>query len=367
MVSQFKLKDEKTVIYGNVYTPEGDISDSVIILSHEFGMNMLSAARYAKKLCKAGFKTYIFDFLGSGAGKSKGRKSTEMSVLTECEDLTRVLDYVKEQEPNRKIILGGCSQGGFVSALLAAKRNHDVEKLFLLYPAFCIPDDARRGCIIGKKIDTENIPEKFTALGYVKLGRKYVEEARSLEPWREIENFSKPVLILHGDHDGIVPLSYSEKAEAVYSNSELYIYRGAGHVFPRKKDVDRAVSNIVAFINGYKEALTVDVKITGIKLRKNKLLISFGGNSVGEHFKGKILDGAVDTWIFKGLKCISKKAEYTITADTGNIHIVNADVGNGWTPLVTADKPCGFDFGDCYAIVKQRTKGPLVRIFARKQ
>ncbi len=250
MVSQFKLKDEKTVIYGKVYTPEGDISDSVIILSHEFGMNMLSTARYAKKLCKAGFKTYIFDFLGSGAGKSKGRKSTEMSVLTECEDLSRVLDYVKEQEPNRKIILGGCSQGGFVSALLAVKRNHDVEKLFLLYPAFCIPDDARRGCIIGKKIDTENIPEKFTALGYVKLGRKYVEEARSLEPWREIENFSKPVLILHGDHDGIVPLSYSEKAEEIYPNANLLVYHGARHMFPRRKDVIRAVLDVAEFIRG---------------------------------------------------------------------------------------------------------------------
>ncbi len=251
MVIKFKLKDEQTIICGKVYTSKADKSDSVIILSHEFGMNMLSTARYAKKLCKAGFDTYIFDFLGSGAGKSKGRKSTEMSVLTECEDLSRVLDYVKEQEPNRKIILGGCSQGGFVSALLAAKRNHDVEKLFLLYPAFCIPDDARRGCIIGKKIDTENIPEKFTALGYVRLGKKYVEEAKMLEPWGEIAGFDKPVLILHGDKDDIVPLSYSQKTKEIYPNARLSVYNGARHVFPRKKDVTRAVEDVAAFINGY--------------------------------------------------------------------------------------------------------------------
>ena len=36
----------------------------------------------------------------------------------------------------------GCSQGGFVSALVAAKNNFPIEKLVLFYPALCIPDDA---------------------------------------------------------------------------------------------------------------------------------------------------------------------------------------------------------------------------------
>ncbi len=36
-----------------------------------------------------------------------------------------------------------------------------------------------------------------------------------------------------------------------YPNARLSVYHGARHVFPRKKDVTRAVEDVAAFINGY--------------------------------------------------------------------------------------------------------------------
>lgn len=76
-----------------------------------------------------------------------GRTSLEMTVLTEKEDLSTVLDYVKNQPfvDSNHIFLMGCSQGGFVSALLAAERENEIEKLILNYPALCICDDCRKG------------------------------------------------------------------------------------------------------------------------------------------------------------------------------------------------------------------------------
>ena len=66
-----------------------------------------------------GYVAFTFDFCGGYAmcGKSDG-KTTEMSVLTETKDLKAVIEYVRNLSytDSEKILLMGCSQGGFVSA-----------------------------------------------------------------------------------------------------------------------------------------------------------------------------------------------------------------------------------------------------------
>lgn len=51
----------------------------------------------------------------------------------------RALDYVDESQ----VFLRGESQGGFVSAYVAANHPEDVKALILYYPAFVLQDDAR--------------------------------------------------------------------------------------------------------------------------------------------------------------------------------------------------------------------------------
>ncbi|GEP74533.1 alpha/beta hydrolase [Weissella thailandensis] len=219
-----------------------------IIISHEFGTNMFSTARYARYLYKLGYHVFIFDFSGSGSGFSKGRKSTEMSVLTEKEDLLAVINYVKSLEivDNNKIILGGCSQGGLVTALVASDLKESIEKIFLLYPAFSIPDDTKRGSILGKKIDLNSIPTSFRTI-YVKLGMKYVNDALSLGPWEQIKDYTGPVFISHGDKDSIVDVNYAIKAHKIYRNSVLQLINNGRHLylFSAKK---RALQGIKEFL-----------------------------------------------------------------------------------------------------------------------
>ena len=94
-----------------------------------------------------------------------------MSVLTETKDLKAVIEYVRNLSytDSEKILLMGCSQGGFVSALVAAKNNFPIEKLVLFYPALCIPDDARAGKMMMAKFDPQNVPDTFRC-GLMKLG-----------------------------------------------------------------------------------------------------------------------------------------------------------------------------------------------------
>ena len=57
-----------------------------------------------------------------------------------------MIAYVQSLPYNsKKLLLMGCSQGSFVSALTAAKHPALVQKLVLFYPALCIPDDVRAG------------------------------------------------------------------------------------------------------------------------------------------------------------------------------------------------------------------------------
>ncbi len=131
-------------------------------------------------------------------------------------DFVKGLDFV---DPGR-ITLAGCSQGGFASALAAAEREDEVERLVLYYPALCIPDDARRGQMINAKFDPAHVPEQFRAL-FVRLGAKYALDAQGLDPFREICGFSKPVLIVHGTKDKLVDISYSRRAAREYPNCRL--------------------------------------------------------------------------------------------------------------------------------------------------
>ena len=237
-------------LVGEIYSPDFAKKLPAIILSHEFGLSMISTVRYAKQLYKAGYHVFIFDFAGSGAGKSRGRASTQMSVFTEKEDLNAVFEYVKTRafvDPCH-IILGGASQGGLVTALFAAEHKDEVEKMFLYYPAFCIPDDARRGCIIGTTVDTKNIPQDFRAMGYVHLGPKYVKDAEKLSPWKEIETYDKPVLLCHGTTDSIVNIEYTRQAFARYPNASLKEISNANHCFVMPWTVRKAVNETIEFL-----------------------------------------------------------------------------------------------------------------------
>ncbi|MFH1513284.1 MAG: alpha/beta fold hydrolase, partial [Bacillota bacterium] len=200
--------------------------------SHGFASNTNDTRRYARVFAKAGYAAVYFDFCGSGRSKSDGC-STDMSMLTEKEDLSAVLDAVRSLDfvDASQIILAGCSQGGLVSALLAAEREADVAKLILYFPGFCIPDDARRGKMLNARFDPEHVPETFRTVLFIKLGATYALTAQKLDPYREIQTYQKPVFICHGTADRVVNLSYAQRAQREYPNAKLEIIQGGDHGF----------------------------------------------------------------------------------------------------------------------------------------
>ncbi len=204
----------------------------VAIVSHMFMVNYKLTVKYARFLAENGYLSVCYDFNGGGLFSKSDGKSVNMSVLTEVADLEAVIAAVLKHEKAdaSRLMLMGCSQGGFVSALVAAKHPGMVEKLVMFYPALSIPDDARKGQMLMAKFDPNNVPEKIKC-GFMKLGRCYVSDVIEMDAFKEIAAYEGPVLILHGTADDAVDCSNSKKAVEVYKNARLELIEGAGHGF----------------------------------------------------------------------------------------------------------------------------------------
>ncbi len=242
--THFSCKRDDLTIRGIEFRPAGE-QLPIAIISHGFMANMRSTTDYAKQLAYWGYASYVFDFNGGCLrGKSDG-KTTDMSVLTEVEDLKAVISYVKAlpYTDEKRLLLMGCSQGGFVSALTAAELGPEIEKLILFYPALCIPDDARKGQMMMAKFDPQN-PPKLIKCGPMKLGACYPNAVKEMGPFEEISQYKGKVLIIHGNQDKIVNVSYSQQAKEAYLSARggddagvyLTILDGAGHGFKKAED-----------------------------------------------------------------------------------------------------------------------------------
>ena len=236
-------RDDNKKICGELYIPNNSYDEfPLVILSHGFGANMSSTRELGKSLCKIGFASFVYDFIGGGYSIKSDGQMTEMSVLTEANDLNTVLDELKEDERinNDNIFLLGQSQGGFVSTYVAGTRD-DIKGLIDYYPAFCIRDDAEE---VYKSAD--EVPEiyQLAKMGGVSLGKIYYVDCTSFDIYEVMEDVECNTLLMHGTSDNVVPISYSQRASETIPNCEYVVYQGQGHGFSGDADKDSAERTI---------------------------------------------------------------------------------------------------------------------------
>ena len=140
-------------IYGQLYLPTEDKeSYPLVIISHGIQGSYYDLVDQAGKCVDAGMAAYIFDYCGGSTYSRSSGDISDMSILTECDDLEFVLNELWQYAfmDRENTYLMGESQGGMVSALLAAERPQDIAGMVLLYPAFNIPDMAREVYVEGQ-------------------------------------------------------------------------------------------------------------------------------------------------------------------------------------------------------------------------
>lgn len=233
-------------IYGEAYVPEGTGPFPLVILSHGFGGSHDDLASYAQALAENGYAAYVFDFRGGSAGGNQSDGDPlEMSVETEAADLEAVLtaaggwDFVEQGH----VSLAGASQGGMVSALVAARHPDEVRSLILFYPALSIVDDVHDAFAA-----ESDVPDTYQPLGaWMTVGSRYATDVWDLDVYGTIAGYEGPVLIVHGDADRIVDVSYSERAAETYDNCTLDVIPGAGHGFSGEA-YERSLDDALEFL-----------------------------------------------------------------------------------------------------------------------
>lgn len=253
----FSCERDGLTIKGTVFLPKGKTDCPIAVISHGFMANQMFSQIHAQNLAKMGYAAFCFDFCGGTLVGSSDGDSTDMSVLTEVEDLKAVIEFAKSQSytNENELILLGCSQGGLVSAIVAAEMKEEVDALILLYPALCIPDDARSGEMMFAKFDPQNVPETFWC-GPMKLGRRYVTDVIEMDPYEIIHQYTGKVLIIHGNQDKTVDISYALRAVEIYSQAgadvEMKIIDKGGHMFFRPTHAYKALGYIREYVRTLK-------------------------------------------------------------------------------------------------------------------
>jgi len=386
--SPFYCKRDNLTIKGMQYFPENFNKDQkypAAIISHGFMGNYLSMADWCRDFAGIGYMAFSFSFCGSEsiprdeALESDG-KSTEMTISTEIADLLAVKDFVKKQPciDTENLILVGGSQGGFVSGLTAAKCGTEIKKLIMIFPALCIPDHARRGCLGGSSYQPETVPEVLDC-GNILLGRCFHEDVVEMDPYLALSAYTGPVLLLQGLADDIVNYSYGIRARENYKKGQchLQLIRNMGHGFTEEQH-QSAFASVRQFLADRKEILTIRIILT----RKETMMegevridrLFFTGYCETEYFQGTVLPEGCDVQKHYPDKEAEIRAEYTlegldIKGERCHIHIVNKWGENDWKPVIETDSAelSWMNHADLTAVIEGGDGGPTIRIFGKEE
>ena len=236
-VQKLPVRAGEHTLYGELLLPKDKSGPlPTVICCPGFGTSF----QFCKKtigmcLAMSGFAAYCFDFYGGCKGSKSGGTMLEMSIFTERDDLSAVIEYVKTLDvvDREDLFLLGESQGGCVAGITAPRHRDDIRAMVQYYPAFCIPDDARK-----RFASVSEIPETYKVFNQ-KVGRVYAEKLLDFDVWQEIAPYDRPVLIIHGDADQVVDISYGRRAAEVYAHARFVCLPGEDHSFPARTSFRR--------------------------------------------------------------------------------------------------------------------------------
>lgn len=228
---------------GLLYRPvDANRSRPAVIFSHGFGSSIDATAPTARRFARFGFIAAAFDFRGGSTVSISDGDMLHMSLVTHCADLddaVKCLSKDPQVDPDR-ICLAGVSQGGCASALYACDHPDQVSAMALWAPAFCIPEPSRRYTAV------DQIPSTMTIMGN-RVGRQYYADILGLDVFDRLGRYSRPVLIVHGIEDTVVPARDSVRAARLFGDARLDLIPGQHHTFT-KGFIPSAVARSARFL-----------------------------------------------------------------------------------------------------------------------
>jgi pimeloyl-ACP methyl ester carboxylesterase len=242
-MEEFYIESDGIKLHAKLDRPEGVTGKGPLcILIHGFTGHMeenhIIAAQ--KAMNDAGVSVLRAEMFGHGKSGGQFKDHTLYKWVTNA---LAVVKYAKTLDFVTDLYLCGHSQGGLLTMLIGGMRADDFKAIIPLSPAWMIPEDARKGEVLGTVFDPVHIPEKITSPDW-ELSGDYIRVAQTIHVEDEIKRYTGPVLIIHGDDDEAVPYEYAPRAVELYKNAVLVTIPGDDHCYTRHLDqVTDAIRN----------------------------------------------------------------------------------------------------------------------------
>lgn len=245
----FKNRDGETLA-GNLHAPEADTRYGVV-LGHCFTCSRHTRIlqRIAKDLASAGFMAIRFDFSGNGQSEGEFARSTFSKQISEIETAADLL----AEKGVEWFGLVGHSMGATIAVLTGAQRE-DVTGVCTIAGRSESP-----GAL---KFLSEKQREELDRTGKVSfesrgrslaLTETFFSDANQYSLAQTIRQYPKPLLVVHGEADEIIPVSEAHHAQELNPDGvELLIIPEADHMFMKEDHRQQVSERVVAWFDRLK-------------------------------------------------------------------------------------------------------------------
>ncbi len=233
-MNEFYITDDGIDLHLKLDMPETE-TDSLVILVHGFTGHMEETHIVGVKqaINKAGMAVLRAEMYGHGQSEGVFHDHTLFKWIS---NIMVVTDYALGLSFVKNLYLCGHSQGGLLTMLAAGMRPDDYKAIIPMSPAVVIPDGARNGNMLGISFDPDHLPQEVE-IKDLTLGANYFRTAQMIYVDPAIKRYTKPVLIVHGDKDEAVPVSYSMRASKMYANCQFEIIPQDDHCYNSHLDI----------------------------------------------------------------------------------------------------------------------------------
>lgn len=245
---------------------EAEAQKAVVAITHGLAEHLERYDALAASLVEQGFTVYRYE--QRGHARSEGERTFFKDFNEMPDDLKTILDLAKEENPEQKIFLIGHSMGGFTAAAFGTKYPRQVEgivlsgaltrynnELFGPLP-LDLPADTYLDNELGEGVCSD--PAVVKAYGEDPLVEKKISVGliNEFQPgiaWlkKEAERFVDPVLVLHGNEDGLVAEKDSRDfyGEIGSTDKTLKIYASLMHEIFNESSKYKIYDEVIEWIN----------------------------------------------------------------------------------------------------------------------
>lgn len=228
IIEQKELNVNGYTLRGLFSKPDNEYK-TIVVMFHGFTGHKNEHGYLFKQLTQTLVNQHIatlrYDFMGNG--ESDG-DFTDYTLFTEIEDGLAIIEEAYQLNKCRPVVLLGFSMGGAIASRVSLLVQEQIEKMILLSPAGNIPE------IIQKRFACSQV----NLDGNIDMGGYYMNIAiqksfEGYDMYKDIEKFTKPVLIIQGACDQSVPPVYSKRYNDLYPNSEYVLVDGSEHGYAK--------------------------------------------------------------------------------------------------------------------------------------